>query len=52
MYYGGHDGCCSPYGGHGYGGGGFGGYGYGGGGGGFDVGVEGWGDVIDIPLPL
>lgn len=24
----------------------------GGGGGGFDVGVEGWGDVIDIPLPL
>ena len=38
MYYGGHDGCCTPYGGHGYGGGGFGGYGYGGGGGGF-----GWG---------
>ena len=24
----------------------------GGGGGGFDIGVEGWGDVIDIPLPL
>lgn len=24
----------------------------GGGGGGFDVGVEGWGDAIDIPLPL